>query len=386
MKRVTVLILAGALAVLLALMVSSPIVGAQTAPDTTIQSWVDRDSADPIDEDGNGTETTTVTYAISNADAAQYSLDSGSWTALGASPASLTLTADGKEHTLSVRAVRTSDGAVDTTPATAKLTMCPQSGCAASPPPPCSTDCLPDLGMAKLGTPYVEKAGDQFRLRFDATIVNVGEGRFEVLGSRNSTSDTTMDTVTQHIFNDTGGYRNVTAQNTSTDPTAPGHGTEAQMVFGGDGHSHWHVKDLETYELKGLDSSNNTRRRTGLKSGFCFYDNAQYLLTLPGAPQSPYYTGCGTSSDLNVTTGLSVGWGDKYGAGLPDQYINITSLPSGRYRLTATADPYDWFPESTGGNNSTYVDLQLQQRQKGSRGYSVTVLGYGPEAKDSLSP
>jgi hypothetical protein len=242
-------------------------------------------------------------------------------------------------------------------------------------PATAAVDKLPDLGMARLGNPYVDKVGTQFRLRFDATIVNVGTGPFEVLGSRDSSSDTTMDTVSQTIYDDAGGSRSRPAQDTT--------GSGAQMVFGGDGHNHWHVKNLEQYQLDPLSSS-TTRPRTGAKSGFCFYDNARYLLTLPDAPQSPKYTNCGDSSSMSVTTGLSVGWGDLYPAILPDQYIDITGLPAGRYRLSATADPSDWFTESRSDNNSTYVDLQLQQKQKGNKSYSVTVLAYGPEAKDAL--
>lgn len=105
-------------------------------PETTISSWVDHDSATPIDEDGNGTEPTTVTYSVSKADGAQYALDGGAWRSAPASPFDIILNADGVQHTLSVRATRSSDGAVDSTPATATMTMCPQAGCNVTPPPP----------------------------------------------------------------------------------------------------------------------------------------------------------------------------------------------------------------------------------------------------------
>ena len=36
--------------------------------------------------------------------------------------------------------------------------------------------------------------------------------------------------------------------------------------------------------------------------------------------------------------GLSVGWGDTYPLTLPDQYIDITAVTPGRYRLNVTAD------------------------------------------------
>ncbi len=97
-------------------------------PNTTIQSWVDDDSSTAIDEDGNGTETTRLTYSITNARVAEYRIDSGPWRRAGASPfVGPVLPADGKEHTLYLRARK--GARVDPTPATAKLTICPQAGC-----------------------------------------------------------------------------------------------------------------------------------------------------------------------------------------------------------------------------------------------------------------
>lgn len=99
-------------------------------PNATIVAWVDSDSATPIDEDGSGNEGTKLTYTISNADTAQYSLDNGAWTALTASPSTqIRLNAGTQLHTLRVRAVRTSDGVVDPTPAEATMVMCPAAGC-----------------------------------------------------------------------------------------------------------------------------------------------------------------------------------------------------------------------------------------------------------------
>jgi thrombospondin type 3 repeat protein len=103
-------------------------------PDTTISSWADNDSTNPIDEDGNGSETTRLTYSVTNADGAEYSLNGGAWTAATASPAYITVPTNGQESTLQLRAKRSSDGVVDSTPATSSITMCPQAGCSTQPP------------------------------------------------------------------------------------------------------------------------------------------------------------------------------------------------------------------------------------------------------------
>ena len=57
--------------------------------------------------------------------------------------------------------------------------------------------------------------------------------------------------------------------------------------------------------------------------------------------------------------GISVGWGDRYGSLLRDQYVDVTNLTSGNYRLSATADLAGQFTEASESNNTTWVDLKL---------------------------
>ena len=205
-------------------------------------------------------------------------------------------------------------------------------------------DLLPALGMAKLEDFKIQVSSVHHLLRFSTIIVNVGEGPLEVHGSRPNTSTPLMSTV-QRIYNQTGGYRDVP--------------TPAVMYFAGDGHNHWHVGALETYQLKRL--GNPTVLVTGAKHGFCFFDTVQYDLQLPGAPPNAQYgrEGCGNAGSLQVKEGLSVGWGDIYRFNLPDQYIDITGLPDGSYRLKAIADAAHWFKEIDQNNNSTWVDLKF---------------------------
>ena len=72
--------------------------------------------------------------------------------------------------------------------------------------------------------------------------------------------------------------------------------------------------------------------------------------------------------------GLSRGWGDIYRSSLPDQYIDVTGLTSGHYRLRATADADNWFAESNERNNFTWVNIRIS-------GSSVSVVRYGPAAE-----
>jgi hemolysin type calcium-binding protein/lysyl oxidase len=223
-------------------------------------------------------------------------------------------------------------------------------------------DLLPDLGMAQLADVQIQNTDTQKQLRFSTTIVNVGAGQFEVTGRRPDTNTTDM-TTTQRIYNSAGDYRD--------------RSTAATFVYSGDGHDHWHVKDLEDYDLFQLDESGNVVEpavvEQGGKIGYCFFDNTNY-----GSSELEYYVGCenGNPGALGVTMGLSRGWGDTYGASTVGQYLDITGLADGRYRLRitadgASADGSDRFLESDETNNSTWADLQIT-------GDTVTVLQYGP--------
>jgi hypothetical protein len=97
-------------------------------------------------------------------------------------------------------------------------------------------------------------------------------------------------------------------------------------------------------------------------------------LSLPGAPDSKAYKGCvmGGQTSLAVKMGISVGWGDRYGYTLAFQWIDITDLTPGRYKLIETVDAQNYYLESDETNNTTFTILQLNGDN------TVKVIQQGP--------
>ena len=117
----------------------------------------------------------------------------------------------------------------------------------------------PDLRMAQIPDVTINNTGSQLQLRFSATIVNVGSGPMELFASRSDAASGFA--VSQRVY-DTGGGSTLLPVGGAT------------LVSGsGIDHSHWHIRDLENYELDRLD--NGSKVGTGEKSGFCFFDTTR---------------------------------------------------------------------------------------------------------------
>lgn len=215
---------------------------------------------------------------------------------------------------------------------------------------------VPDLGMAPLRDFQMDTSTGRRLLRFTAEIVNVGTGPFELRGRRSATG--TEMSVMQRIVN--------------ADGTKSMRPTGASMIYAGDDHNHWHVKDLERYTIHPVDGDRELGR--GAKAGFCFSDNAAYRLALPRAPRSPAYRSCGLPGSTMVTMGLSVGWGDVYGWNLAWQWIDVSALSPGDYVVRARADPKAIFTEADTSNNTTWTKIRIAATNE------ITVLEQGPAA------
>ena len=64
---------------------------------------------------------------------------------------------------------------------------------------------------------------------------------------------------------------------------------------------------------------------------------------------------------LAVTEGLSFGWGASYGAAANFQWVDITGVANGKYRLDPGANISGWFSESDTRNNTAWAVLRIRK-------------------------
>lgn len=223
---------------------------------------------------------------------------------------------------------------------------------------PAGTPHYPDLiTKAPFNVRLVAGKGATFRRLFFAnTIGNVGDGPLELRAENDATTGTT-DAI-QEIY---------------THPAAPvaGKGGPPMTLLSSSlvgtfvfhpAHSHWHMADFARYELRSINADGSTGPVVAAteKFSFCMIDTDVVDSTL-----AHYGMGLGHSCGQNARQGVKVGWGDTYSSSLPDQFVDITTIADGRYRLVSVADPNS--TELPGGqlletndhNNAASVDVTI---------------------------
>ena len=120
-------------------------------------------------------------------------------------------------------------------------------------------------------------------------------------------------------------------------------------------HNHMHFNDYALYSLQPVNAPGGSLR-TGAKTTFCVMDTTAINLGLPRAPAQPFYSTCGR--DLQ---GMSVGWGDTYGAHLAGQEIDFTGNADGIYQLKIEVDPKKVLQETNESDNVSCVLLSIKK-------------------------
>lgn len=182
-------------------------------------------------------------------------------------------------------------------------------------------------------------------LRFASTTWNNGAGPLELrAGEVTGPED---QNVYQRVYLDNGGYYDRLAGN---------------FVYHSE-HGHFHFENFAVYSLEPIDVS--VTPPPSNKMTFCVMDTTKVDGSLAGAPRKAVYSVCG-----DQIQGMSVGWGDTYGATLPGQNIDVTGLPAGTYRLVTQVDPLNEILEQDDADNASAVRIYLDPAAR-----TVQVLG-----------
>ena len=229
------------------------------------------------------------------------------------------------------------------------------------PGPPVGKPVLPDLAPAPALDVRMSHEAERWLIRFSSILVNIGKGDF-ALRAKRAGDDWRVE---QDVYYSTSGAEKIP--------------TPARLIWGGDGHDHWHVERIAINRLVPLTPNGRaparTEGRADAKVGFCFYDFSRQLET--GPIQAVYSRiSCGKEDDKAIGMGLSHGWLDAYAYALPGQSIDVTDLPDGDYRLWTEADVERWFRETRRDNNVTWVDIALRTKENGAR--DVRLVKSGP--------
>ena len=196
-------------------------------------------------------------------------------------------------------------------------------------------------------------------LRFAGFVTNLGDGPLDLKGNPQlaDDADLTSHDVWQRALTVDGDWVNLTKPPIKFEQV--------------DGHGHFHLMGIVEYSL--WDKSRTVEVRSGAKVGFCLLDIAERpdLHPNPGPEQyklsDPDIRFCksGRPRAKNLRMGISKGWQDIYSFSAPFQWIDVSNVRPGYYRVGQRADPDNVIVESDETNNG----LALSQRLHVVPGY-----------------
>jgi Lysyl oxidase len=221
--------------------------------------------------------------------------------------------------------------------------------------PPAPLDLAPDL-RALPATDLSLQLSEEGRrvLRLTTEVANLGSGPLEL---RPAVADCDTDGDPR---NDRLAYQRVFEDANSNHFFEPRTDTGFRDLVAGcmrfhPAHDHWHFRGFASYFL--VSEANGRIVSSTSKVSFCAIDTDPRWRSLAGFRPLGAYTQCGSSRPQ----GLSVGWGDIYGAGLPGQALDVTRVGRGRYCLVTVADPQGRMLETNEGNNAVGTVILLRR-------------------------
>jgi hypothetical protein len=255
-------------------------------------------------------------------------------------------------------------------PALAAMAVVVPAALAVGGAPPGGVALLPDLDQEMPTQLVVTRAGHTWRLGFRSAVRNIGAGPL-IIDAHRLGGEKTM--VGNQMIVRSGGPRSLVR------------GTARLRYVKSPDHQHWHVLGFDRYELRRPAGTEALVRDR--KTGFCLGDRYDVTTrTLPARPPEPVYTSrCGLERPglLGVREGISVGYGDDYGANLEGQYLPLERLRRGRYLIVHRVNADRRLLESSYDNNASSLLLRLRWRHRVPR---IRVLAICPTSEQCAPP
>ena len=193
-----------------------------------------------------------------------------------------------------------------------------------------------------------------FALRFAGFVTNLGDGPLDLRGNPQlaDDADLTSHDVWQRALTIDGDWVNL---------TKPPIDFEVD-----DGHDHFHVMGIVEYSL--WDTSGTVEISSGAKIGFCLIDVMERpdLHANPGPKRHEqwdpdnYYCQSGRPRAKILHMGISEGWQDIYSFSETFQWIDVSDVQPGYYRIGQRVDPDNVIVESDETNNELVLTQRLQ--------------------------
>jgi len=206
---------------------------------------------------------------------------------------------------------------------------------------------LPNLRSLAATDLQVERAGGRRRLRFAASLANVGDGPLAVVPGERSGCPRRQIRVRQVVRLDADGDGTFRRRRDVEQRRRPG-----GCMLDHPGHDHWHFDAMAAYTLTVPGTSTRVSRD---KVSFCLRDNTR----APDGPRSvrrAYFGECTAESPQ----GISPGWVDVYRADLDGQWLRLPPGIDGRLAcLTLAADPADLLLEGDETDNATTIPIRI---------------------------
>ena len=213
-------------------------------------------------------------------------------------------------------------------------------------------------------TPTKGHMEPELLLRFNGYVHNKGPGAVDFRGERSAPPNPSEPAsppmgVFQRIYEYPSTEGPPPTAETTPHKDEPSSGIMEYVTA--DGHEHWHLQHVARYSL--WNATETIEVAPAQKVGFCLEDS-EHVEPERGPPEQVYkdygehpreFCRYRQPEATEVFEGISEGWRDSYTSNLAFQWVDVSNVEPGEYRLRAEADPEHFIQEAPGPKPPAYA-------------------------------